>query len=86
MSRMTEVLFVAGIACIGAANLVGVGMSGLAEQKTGHSYWPPAANVKLAREYRLNFGADRNYVYYGLLHFASIGLLVAAWFIAALLS
>lgn len=84
MSKIAEIALIAAIACIGSANLIGATMSRLATQKTGQSYWPPAANVKMAQDYRVHFGADRNYVYYGVLHFAFLGLILFAAFLFAL--
>jgi len=86
MNRVGEAAIILAIACIGVANMIGSTMSRLAQQKTGHSYWPPAANTRLARDYREHLGPDRNYVYYGILHFATLGLMLLAVVVSALSS
>ncbi len=86
MNRIAEIALVVAIACIGAAHMIGATMARLVEQRTGRSYRFPAASTKLAKDYRLHFGADRNYVYYGLLHYASLGLGLTAALLSALCS
>jgi hypothetical protein len=71
------------LTCIGVANMVGHTMSREVSARNGQSYWPPAANTRLARDYRQQFGPDRNYVVYGLSHFASLALFALAAISAA---
>jgi hypothetical protein len=84
MKTVGEVALVVAIACIAVANMVGNAMTRLVYNKTGKEYWPPAVNARLARDYRENFGADRNYVYYGIMHFASLISVVVAVFVLAI--
>lgn len=68
----------AAIVCIGIAHMVGNTMVRLVHGKTGQLFRPPVPNIQLAREYRLMFGADRNYVIYGCAQFTSLGLVLIA--------
>jgi hypothetical protein len=80
MPKVGLAAFILAITCMAVANMAGQRMSRLAQEKTGGSYWPPAANRVLARDYREHFGPDRNYVVYGLSHshFASLAFVVLA--------
>jgi hypothetical protein len=83
MDRVGSAAMVTAAVFVATANLAGSAMARLLNTRTGKTYRPSAANMELARHYRENFGPDRNYVVYGVSHFAVLALvLIAALFIA----
>lgn len=84
MDHVLKAMIVSTIVCIAMANMVGTTMARLAGRESRKSYWPPAANSQLAKDYRSLYGADRNYFGYCFFNLASVLGLVACAFYAAL--
>jgi hypothetical protein len=84
MSHVFKAMIVSTIVCVAMANVVGTMMARIVAHQSRKSYWPPAANSQLARDYRSLYGADRNYLGYCFFNLASVFGLVACAFYAAL--
>jgi hypothetical protein len=79
MSNISKLVWACVLFCIVVANMVGRTMARRVEQRAGTSHWPPAANTKLAKDYRALYGADQNYLSYCFFNLAApVGMLIWA--------
>jgi hypothetical protein len=79
VNNASKAIWITVVVFVVAANMLGNTMAKRVGRESGKTYWPSAANTRLARDYRALYGPDRNYLAYCFSHLALLaGVLVWA--------
>jgi hypothetical protein len=82
MNRTSDFIFGVVAFCGILANIFGRRMTKAVRVQSGKSYWPPAANSRLAKVYRSFYGPDHTYTGYCFFNLAVVlDILVLAFYV-----